>query len=169
MKRHTLSITFVTLTLAVTSATAQTLVLDDFTSGSDDIVTKTTPSPSCKPLSATTPLGSTRSTTLTVALNPFTLLAETSIGNGHLIMDLGLNMYNRIDLVYGLDCPNGDPSPMALDLSAYNRFRINFLGITGNSALNFNIVVYQHDGQIYSAGQNFGPQTGPFSVDFPFS
>src|SRR3954469_21293781 len=31
MKHHTLSITFATLTLALASATAQTLVLDDFT------------------------------------------------------------------------------------------------------------------------------------------
>jgi hypothetical protein len=31
MKHHTLSLTFATLTLAVASATAQTLVLDDFT------------------------------------------------------------------------------------------------------------------------------------------
>jgi hypothetical protein len=56
-----------------------------------------------------------------------------------------------------------------LNLGTYGRFRINFLGLNGIHGVNFNIVVYQNNGYVYSAGQNVAPQSGPFSIDFPFS
>jgi hypothetical protein len=166
---HAFSFAVVSLGLAVVPVMAQGFVLDDFTSGSNDIVAKTTPAPTCKTLSTPTPLGWGRLTTLAVAQNPFGLFSETSIGSGHLIMDIGLNMYNRLDLIYGLDCVTGAAIPLTLNLGAYGRFRINFIGLNGTHGLNFNIVIYQSNGYVYSAGQNVAPQSGPFYIDFPFS
>jgi hypothetical protein len=86
-----------------------------------------------------------------------------------LLWSIGYGAIARIDLEYGLD-----PTPLNLDLTGYDRFRVNFSGLIG--PLNFNIAVAQgSNGNIgASCGINLGASgfnadVTAFTVDFPLS
>jgi hypothetical protein len=85
-----------------------------------------------------------------------------------LLWSIGYGATPRIDLEYG----NPPSAPLNLNLTGYDRLRVNFGGLTG--PLNFNIEAYDINGVGGICGLNLVASGGngeanAFTVDFPFS
>jgi hypothetical protein len=115
-------------------------------------------------------LGGQRSTTLTLcssgcqAANPYRQGASYGYvanaaqpGASAFVQSAGFDMAPRIDQGYG---------PMNADLSAYDRVRVNFAGLS--ESLNFNILLFSGAGRGQD-GCNLVQHNGPFSVEFPYT
>ena len=77
------------------------------------------------------------------------------------IWSVGYGVYARIDLIYG------QTTALNLNLTAYDRLRISFSGLT--TPLNFNLVAWQGNGMGATCGINLSQTLYPFTVDFPLS
>jgi hypothetical protein len=115
-------------------------------------------------------VGGNRETAFTVcqttpcgATNPFNQDATFQIRPGDpaaLIVSAGYKSSPRLDVVYGAS------SSLGLDLTGFDRFRVNFDG--SDLVLNFNIVVFTPTGW-RQTGCNLDPILNPLSIDFPFA
>jgi len=122
-------------------------------------------------------IGGSRYIILNAAGNPYNQPVEvevrpsasTSVPSS-LVWSVGFAAVGRIDLVYGVS-----PATMNLNLTGYDRLRINFGGLS--SGLNLNIVAEQGGNGNTAAGCsiNIPPSSGnnplpaAFTVDFPLT
>lgn len=160
-------------TLALTTRTikAQDLSLDTFATGAGKIEAITGIHTATQ--TGTGIVGGTRSITLTISSstssgNPFQQPIEVSVRPSTnkqvpsaFLWTVGYGAFPRIDLIYG------ETTPLVLNLTAYNRLRVTFAGLSNE--LNFNIVAWQSNGAGGSAGCNLLPYPAPFTVDFPLA
>jgi hypothetical protein len=160
-----------TLLLAAGVCSAQCLVIDDFTTGKYKVQLR---APNATTTNYSDPnyiqtgnmLGGSRETAFEVAGNPFGQTGELSVANnGALVIGSGTREFFRLDLLYGQSLT----APLGYFPTGCDRFRVNF-DSSSQQGLNFNIVVWQRGGPIYSAGINVFPTSAgqPFCVDFPF-
>ena len=86
---------------------------------------------------------------------------------GALIVNSDYKVFHRLEVVYGVDA-QGRNAPLDLSLrsAGYDRFRVRFDG--NDLVLNFNIVVFDGDGNISSHGFNVSPDINPFDLDLLF-
>jgi len=90
----------------------------------------------------------------------FQIRGKTKIAPSALIFSSGYYTSPRLDVEYGSGVP------LQLDLSNYDRLRVNFHG--NDLVVNFNILVFS--GTNYSqTGCNLTASTSPVSIDFPFA
>lgn len=156
-------------------ALATDLLIDDFSTGQYS-------SPQLKSGTFTnvqsgTMKGGSRSITMTLCSgaacrtqNPFGDTASFKIASSRdhanpvsaMIQNTGFETYPRIDMVYGY--PPGD---LDLDLSAYDRLRVAFLGTS--ETINFNVELFDDTGLYIQGGCNYGPDNGTFTLELPFS
>lgn len=117
-------------------------------------------------------IGGSRSITLTIggaSDNPYQqpiqvqVLPSTAAGTpSALVWSVGYGSLPRIDLEYGAT------NSLALNLTAYNRLRVSFQGLS--NVLNFNIAAWQASNNEGTAvGCNLAAYSAPFTVDFPLS
>jgi hypothetical protein len=156
------------LSMASLAAHAQSLTLDDFTTGPTEITlkhgTKTTYQTGGRII------GGNRGTSLLLNTNVFNQSANIQIRKGvpqgapsALVFSEGFQDYARLDMYYGSAVTG---TPLHLDVTAYDRFRIHFAGING--ILNFNILAFT--GSAYSQwGCNLSPTFTATTVDMPFA
>jgi hypothetical protein len=85
------------------------------------------------------------------------LPSTTSSVPSAFLWDVGYGAIARIDMIYG------NTTSLGLNLTAYNRFRISFNGLS--STLNFNIVVWQSNNVASSNACNLLVDEEPFTVD----
>jgi len=78
-------------------------------------------------------------------------------GANAFVQSAGFDSFPRIDQGYG---------PMNQDLSAFDRVRVNFVGLS--APLNFNILMFTGAGRGQN-GCNVGALNRPFSVEFPYA
>jgi hypothetical protein len=121
-------------------------------------------------------IGGSRYISLDAASNPYLqpILVQvrpsaSTTDPSSFLWSLGYGASARIDLIYGTSS-----GPMNLDLTGYDRLRVDFGGLTG--PLNFNIVVEQgsNDNIAGACSINLGAsgansEAAPFTVDFPLS
>jgi hypothetical protein len=156
--------------LALPLAASAQLMLDDFSSGS---YKKQLSSGSDTNTQAGTMIGGKRLTVFSVCQsNPcglqnmfgqtasFQIRSKTKIAPSVLIFSSGYYTSPRLDVEYG------SAGPLQLDLSNYDRLRVNFHG--NDLVVNFNIVAFS--GTKYSqTGCNLTASTNQVSIDFPFA
>jgi hypothetical protein len=156
-----------TLALAPGQANAQSLLIDDFTTGSYQA--DAYPSAPDSHFQSGVMLGGTRGTYLstTSALPQHQRPASLSIPQGGpLILETGFQVTHRLELLYGWNS-SGTGSPLNLDARGYNRIRVSFDGL--DQTENFNIVLWSADGaRYYQLGINVPGLARSFCVDFPF-
>ena len=161
------------LLLAAGVCSAQCLVIDDFTTGKYKVqlsVPNATTTNYADPnfIQSGTMLGGTRETAFEISGNPFGQTGQLSVAsNGPvLVIGSGTREFFRLDLVYG----PSPAAPLKYHPTGCDRFRVSF-DSSSQQGLNFNLVVYQDGGPIYSEGINVFPTTAglPFCVDFPFA
>jgi hypothetical protein len=145
---------------------------DDFTTGKYDV--------QLAPINATatnysdpdmfqngTMLGGVRETAFEISGGAFGQRTELSVANaGHaLAVTSGTREFFRVDLVYGQSLT----APLKYHPTGCDRFRVTF-DSSSQQGLNFNAVVYQGGGPVYSEGINVFPTAASqqFCVDFPF-
>ena len=159
------------LLAAAAGAHAASLVIDDFSTGpyQSKIVKKGSESGS----QVGTMVGGLRSTGLSLCAtgcavaNPYQQPSEYRIGanqsDAHqhaLVQTAGFDTAPRLDMDYGYG------APMNADFSAYDRVRLNFIGLS--ETLNFNLLMYTGAGRGQN-GCNLLQHNGPFSIELPYS
>jgi hypothetical protein len=123
-------------------------------------------------------IGGSRSIALSVsgASNPYQQPVQVQVrpsasasDPSSLLWTVGYGAIARIDLYYG-----GQTAPLNLDLTSYDRLRVNFSGLIG--PLNFNIAVVQGsngnigaDCGINLGASGYNADVTAFTVDFPLS
>jgi hypothetical protein len=156
----TLFTLLVAVALAPNAALAQSLLIDDFTTG--DYQVDAYPSAPDSSYQIGAMLGGIRSTYLsaTATLPQHQRPASLSIPvGGPLIIDTGFQVKHRLELVYGL-------SPLNLDTRVYSRLRVWFDGL--DKTENFNIVLWAANGaRYYQLGLNLSANENASCVDFP--
>jgi hypothetical protein len=92
----------------------------------------------------------------------FQIRPKTKIAPAALVFSAGYKVSPRLDVYYG------SPTALSLNLSAYDRLRVNFDG--ANQGMNYNILVFTN-GLYSQTGCNLSPPFygAPYSVDFPFA
>jgi len=150
------------------AAFGQSLLLDDFTTGHHTVSRKpgSPPDIHLAPLPPGSPAGPARYTRFTVsALPDYHQWSTLDISDGFLIMDNGFGDIAGLGLTYGFNL-DGTLSPLHLNLSAYDRFRIHFAG----GGAFYSITVFTADGRHFSTSGHTPVQNGPpFDFDIPFS
>jgi hypothetical protein len=157
--------------LTIAGATfGQSLLLDDFTSGPHTTVPAINagaPPDICfAPLPAGGPGGPARYTYFTVsALPDYHQTSTLDVSNGFLIMDNGFGDIAGLTLAYGYNT-NGTQSPLHLNLTSYDRFRIHFAG----GGAFYAMVIYTADGRHFSTSGHTPTRNSPgFDYDIPFT
>jgi hypothetical protein len=163
-----LSLLACTAAAAAHAGAENRMPIDDFSSG--HFQAKSIKSGSESSTQAGTMLGGQRSTTLTLcssgckAANPwrqgvsYGYVADAAqAGSNAFVQSASFDTAPRIDQGYG---------PMNADLSAFNRVRVNFAGLS--ESLNFNILMFTGAGRGQN-GCNLVQHNGPFSVEFPYA
>ncbi|NMO20383.1 hypothetical protein HPC49_41530 [Pyxidicoccus fallax] len=153
------------IVLAPTQVLAQSLLVDDFSTGAYQ-VDAYAGSPDLH-YSSGTMLGGVRGTYVLAApeLPLHQRPASLSIPpGGPLILETGFQVNHRLELVYGRDAA-GNQAPLNLDTRSYDRIRVWFDGCDVSE--NFNIVLFAAGGRHYSLGINTTPEHRPFCIDFP--
>jgi len=115
-------------------------------------------------------VGGARNTTLTLCdtscntANPYTQMAAYSYvpnkakaGENAFVQSAGIETWPRIEQSYG---------PMHMNFSAYDRVRLNFVGLS--ASLNFNLLMFTEGGHGQNAC-NLPALNQPFSVELPYS
>ena len=115
-------------------------------------------------------VGGVRQTSFTVTQAPPDYNQPTLLHirrNGPLIINGGYKSHFGLYLGYGYD-ENGGPNHLDLNLTSFNRFRINFDG--SDSELSYLMQVHDTDGDIATlAGtESLAGRTSRFHVNFPF-
>jgi len=169
-----------TLLLFVMAAAARAssgcLVIDNFTQGKYRVRFDTASNnftDSKRAQTGNNILGGVRNPFFLYAPNPsFGLIGELVVARdgAPLAVSMGPRAFFRLDLMYGLDA-NTPPmsAPLGYFPTGCDRFRVGF--DSNSRVLNFNVEVFQTNGQIFLVGLNLVPNdTGlPFCVDFPFA
>jgi hypothetical protein len=144
---------------------AHGLVLDDFSTGSQ--LLRISSGTATAHTAAPGAVGGARSLYLGVANNLFGNDATLRVNGGVLSHNDDAGVYSEAEIQYGNDA-SGVFTPLNLDLSGQDRFRLHFL--EADHLVNLNIVVFSVSGASFSAfGVNLGPSATPFTVDAPFS
>jgi hypothetical protein len=142
------------------------LNIDDFTSGPYD-VTLTGPGSDLHYEAGASISGGARFTNVINAFDPRHTPVTLDVGSAdRLNLTVGAGQYVRLEIGYGWTA-GGAQAPLGLNLTALggSAFRTNFEAVSGEFALNYNILAYLAGGwSLY--GENLGPSPGPFSRDF---
>ena len=164
MKRAAFTVMAILLIAAVTYAQSE-LVLDDFTTGKTKATLK---SGTEEDFQNGSMIGGARRTNFIVAASTFDQPASFEIPKGGpLLHNAGIKVFTRLEVSYGVDTKTGENAPLGLNLSSYDRFRVNF--DSNDLVLNFNILVFGANGGISQSGVNHIPNITATNVDFLFS
>lgn len=151
---------------------AQNLILDNFATGAGKVAALT----GIKTVTQTGTgiIGESRYIILNTFVNPYMQPVQVQVrpsGNASdpssLLSSVGFAASAEIYVVYG------QTTPLNLNLTGYDRLRINFGGLS--SALNLNLEAEQGSGIAAQCALNLGPSGEsnsvpvPFTVDFPLS
>jgi hypothetical protein len=157
-----------TLAFVPSQALAQSLLIDDFTTGSYQA--DAFPSAPDTHFQSGAMLGGARGTSLstTSSLPQHQRPASLFIPQGGpLILETGFQVTHRLELLYGWNS-SGTQSPLNLDARGYNRIRVFFDGL--DQTENFNIVFWSAGGaRYYQLGINASGLPRSFCIDFPFA
>jgi hypothetical protein len=145
------------------------ILIDDFTTGPMSRTLATAPTASLEYQGGASILGGARFTNLINAASPRNTPVTLDVASGsRLNLTLGVGQYSRLELGYGYTA-DGEQAPLAANLSDRKAFRTTFEAISGDFALNFNILAYLRNGwSIY--GENLlGPAVGPVTIEYPLA
>jgi hypothetical protein len=169
--RASAALTLIVLALLANRASAQTLTLDDCTSGHyvKRLDTVNAMDIHYAALPPNSPLGAARLTTFQIGSNPYGQWSTLDIGKGICIVDGGFGVTPALWIFYG-ETLSGTNTPLGLNLGGYSGLQLNFAGISTTEALLAIVTVWPHDNLIpHSLELVLSPEVNPISVDFPFS
>jgi len=171
LSKYGFCIAVIALVWTPLQSSAQTLTLDDFTSGA---YVKRINNPNVHDLhfAALPPnsrLGQARQTFFEAGSNLDGQWSTLDIGKGRLVVDAGFGCASYISTGYGFTLA-GAEVPLGLDLYGYSGFQLNFQGVATSEELIVVITVWPQSGVPY----NFevvlpSPNPNAFSLSFPFS
>jgi hypothetical protein len=150
---------------------AQTLTLDDCTSGHYDKRLKNANALDTHyaVLPPNIPLGTARRTTFQIGSNPYAQWSALNIGKGICLVDAGFGVTPALWVFYGENL-SGTKVPLGLNLGGYSSFQLNFAGISTQAALLAVITVWPHDNGVpHQLELPLSPEEDPVSIVFPFS
>jgi hypothetical protein len=170
LSKHVFCLAAIALPWIPLPSSAQTLTLDNFTSGA---YVKRINNPNVHDLhfAALPPngrLGQARQTYFGAAPNPDGQWSTLDVGKGRLVVDAGFGCAANLQIGYGFTLA-GAEVPLGLDLGGYSGFQLNFQGIATSEELLVVIAVWPQSGGYYELEVVLQPNTNAFPVSFPFS
>jgi hypothetical protein len=152
------------------ATSAQTLTLDDYTTGNyvKHITNPHVHDRHYGALPSSSPLGAARETYFVAAPNPDGQSSTLDIGHGHFVVDAGFGCVAAVQVGYGFTL-SGTEVPLGLNLDGYSAFQLNFQGIATSEALAVVITVWPHSGGYYDFEVVLPPNGNAFPTVFPFS
>jgi hypothetical protein len=171
LSKYAFCIALIALVWIPVRASAQTLTLDDYTSGAyvKRIVNPHVHDLHYAALPPNSPLGAARQTFFEAGSNPDGQWSTLDVDKGHLVVDAGFACASYISTGYGFTLA-GAEAPLGLNLDGYSGFQLNFQGLATSEELIVVITVWPQSGGYY----NFevvlpSPNPNAFSLPFPFS
>jgi hypothetical protein len=147
------------------------LLIDDFTTGPHQVTLPhgmSSRSEDETDVQSGSMIGGFRKTAFLIPSNPFNQHGTLDIRRGGpMLVDMGTRVSHRLELVYGFDSKGEVVAPLNLNLSDYDRFRLNF--DSNDLDLNFNMLVHSNSGATHSVYKTtIHANTNPFAVGIPF-
>jgi hypothetical protein len=171
LSKYTFCIALIALVWIPVQASAQTLTLDDYTSGAyvKRIINPSVHDLHYAAMPPNSPLGAARQTLFETPSNLDGQWSTLDVDKGHLVVDAGFGCASYISTGYGFTLA-GAEAPLGLNLDGYSGFKLNFQGLATSEELVVVITVWPKSGVIY----NFevvlpSPNPNAFSLSFPFS
>lgn len=151
-------------------ASAQTLTLDDFTTGT---YVKRVKNPNVHDrhyaaLPPSSPLGQARQTYFGAAPNPDGQWSTLDVGEGRLVVDSGFGCSANLELGYGYTLA-GAEAPLGLNLDGYSGLQLNFQGVATSEEMLVVITIFPQTGGYWNYEIVLPPNNNPFPLSFPFS
>lgn len=166
-----------TLGIACMSGSAQSLTLDDFTTGQYVVTINNvnTKDLHYAPLPPGSPLGAARGTLFEAGINPYKqpsrFQTEKLTGlptPGICIVDVGFGVDAYLDMGYGFTL-QGQQAPLNLDLGTYSALQLNFAGISTSGYLLLDITLFPASGSYYNFEVLLPPSAVPYVETIPIS
>jgi hypothetical protein len=171
LSKYAFCIALIALVWIPVQASAQTLTLDDYTSGAyvKRIINPNVHDLHYAALPPNSPLGAARQTLFEAPSNLDRQWSTLDVDKGHLVVDAGFGCASYISTSYGFTLAGAD-APLGLNLDGYSGFKLNFQGLATSEELIVVITVWPKSGGYY----NFevvlpSPNPNAFSLSFPFS
>jgi hypothetical protein len=149
------------------------VTIDDFTAATQNLSVTDGVQESFKKVPPGSPLiGDSRLITLRVAkpgVPAFAKAATLDIGDGHLVVQSGIQAHPRIEVFYGRS--SNSETPLHHNLSGCKKFRLHFLASDSGLNINMQVRAENNPGIDAQSGVNIDghPDGVPFVVDFAFS
>lgn len=168
--KYALCVALIALVWIPVRTSAQTLTLDDFTTGT---YVKRVKNPNVHDLHFAalppgSPLGQARQTYFGAAPNPDGQWSTLDVGNGRLVVDAGFGCSANLELGYGYTLA-GAEAPLALNLDGYSSLQLNFQGVATSEELLVVITIFPHTGGYWNYEIVLPPNPNAFPLSFPFS
>ena len=151
LSKYAFCIALIALVWIPVQASAQTLTLDDFTTGA---YVKRINNPNVHDthyaaMPPNSPLGQARQTVFEAGPNPDGQWSTIDVGKGRLVVDAGFGCASYISTGYGFTLAGGE-APLKLNLDGYSGFQLSFQGLATSEELNVVITVWPQSGVVYN-------------------